>query len=152
MSKPQQAKEVRTPFPDFVFRLRTISQLAEEESTALAGLYPGKEDGCSIDPSVIFEPHPCKRAMVAFLDSLPRPVLYSLLALMYSGRDNYKDPVKHFRAIWPTFTKKELAIVKIVEKFPRMKYIDAALSNMSEGDITALPNIIGQIVEHESPL
>jgi len=73
----------------------------------------GKE---SID-MILEEPYPAKAALAGFLERLPDYVVFSIMALMYSGRDNVKDVNDYWsNELREKFPNVEVAINSIREK------------------------------------
>ena len=92
----------------------------------------------------MLEPEPCTHALRAFLTALPDEVLYSIVALMYSGRDHEGDVVDYWNDLRVnSITSRDEAVGAILEKAPRMEYIGIAIGALPVGtQLNDLPRLI----------
>ncbi|MCK9389114.1 MAG: hypothetical protein M0Q22_12090 [Sulfuritalea sp.] len=125
---------MKTTFSQVLARFSALSQLANSESESIHNLIVGPDqplDAFSPEAlALLREPAPCAAALAAFLAALPNEFVFALTALLYSGRDEEDDPVDYWSDLRKTITSKERAIESLTEKFPRMKYIEAAITKL----------------------
>ena len=138
---------MKTTFTLVVERLRQVDALNNAEEAGIKSSTIGEEGmlvmGSESAQDYRAEPRPCHAALAAFIQSIPVEHVYALTALMYAGRDNETDPVSLWSDLKDTVTTKEQACRAILEKSPRMSYIDKALSTLPKGmDIDQLPRLV----------
>lgn len=124
---------MRTGLNEIIKRLRVVSNLAVEESESIERLY-GIDQGMSMTSpeatAILFEPKPCRGALHGFLKGLPPNVRSAILVLMYGGRDGDEDMVRAIDRLKGIWQSKDRTIDAIMEKFPRMEYIDKGLERL----------------------
>ena len=134
---------MHTPFSVVLKRLTILSDLANQESDYTQNLVVGPGQpfiyGSESVSELMHEPEPCNKALRAFLAALPAPVLNSIVALMYSGRDTEPDAADYWRGLRSSIPTKDQAIDAISEKYPRMEYISKGISLLPSG--TALDEL-----------
>jgi len=122
---------MKTPLSEIVGRLHVLSDLSNDENTALDKISSkgGVVDiGSDEAHQGFLEPRPVSAALDAFLHALPTGVVTALVGIMYAGRDGEKDVLDytgHLRQ--STFRSKEEMVEAISEKLPRMSYIRAGI-------------------------
>jgi hypothetical protein len=141
---------MKTAFTDVLNRFETLSQLANSESESIHNLIVGPGKGLdAFSPAsrqIYEEPVPCEMALLAFLNALPDSFVFTLIALLYTGRDNEIDPVNYWSELRKTITSKEHAISSLNEKVARMEYINKAISRMpSSIDLNNIPQQIASL-------
>jgi hypothetical protein len=130
---------MHTPLKTIIQQLQVISDLAEKEADYQKNLILGPGAlgvivGSAASRELVSEPNPCEAALAAFLAALPDDYLNAICALMYAGRDRAPDPV----ALWGSLGfDRNGAIEAIVEKSPRMQYINDGMTRVK--DVNALP-------------
>ena len=140
---------MKTTFTLIIKRLRQIDALENEEEAGIKRITIGDEGmlvmGSKAAEEYRTEPRPCHAALAAFIRSIPVEYVYALTALMYAGRDEEDDPVSLWSDLKDTVKTKEDAQRAILEKSPRMTYIDMALGTLPAGtDIDQLPSLIAK--------
>ena len=88
------------------------------------------------------EPRPCHAALRAYLNALPVAEVFSLTALMYAGRDGRDDPAAYWTDLKVSYGTKEQAARAVLEKSPRVEYIDRVAMKYPEMD--ALPSKVAR--------
>ena len=127
---------MHTPLSQILLRLAVISQLEVQESEYTKNLTvgPGQflEVGSKGALDMMLEPSPVQAALNAFLEALPPPYLGAITALMYAGRngstaeDEWQSGIKSW--------DKARQVRAIVEKTPRMEYIDGGVEQAGGRD------------------
>lgn len=138
---------MKSSFKDIIQRFRAISSIANSESEAIADLYSENGLGISLgnaSSGILLEPHPATGALLGFLNHLPEHLVFSLLALMYSGRDNEENVIGYWSDLKDSFSTKDKAIEKIEEKVPRMEYIDKGISFITESKLDEFSELVNQ--------
>jgi hypothetical protein len=141
------SKTMHTPLSVVIKRLTVLSDLANQESDYTQNLVVGPGQpfiyGSESVSELLHEPEPCNKALEAFLAALPPPVLNSIVALMYSGRDNEPDAADYWRDLRSSISTREHAIDAVAEKYPRMEYIAKGISLLPSGtQLDDLPSLI----------
>ena len=129
---------MKSSLKDIIKRFEIFSDLDNEESNEIVGRFD--KDGLGIaygDESrkLIMTPYPRKAEMIAFLEELPDHIVFSLLVLMYSGREGVKDVKDHWLQLRETFTSKDLAVEFIQQKPRRCEHIEKGIQYLGEKQI-----------------
>jgi hypothetical protein len=126
-----------TPFTVTLRRFKAISALESEEEASIQAATSGAlgyQYGSPRADEYQSEPRPCQAALRAFLKALPVSHVFALAALMYAGRDGKDDPASYWADVKVSFGTKEDATRALVEKAPRVEYIDRVLHKVAGVD------------------
>ena len=123
---------------DTIKRFKTFSDLANEESTEI--IQRVDKDGMGLtygvqSRKVTMAPHPLKAELIEFLEGLPDHFVFSLVVLMYSGRDRVSDVKDYWLQLKYTITSKDEAIIQLEQKDPRYKFIEKGIQYLGEEQI-----------------
>lgn len=126
---------MRTQFKSIFRSFQLLSNLESEEEDAIKLLTLGTAmifaAGSPEAHDYMREPRPCKRALEAFLNACRVEHIHALVALMYAGRDGQADPIAYWAdELAATFRGKEDACRAILEKSPRLAYINSAIEKL----------------------
>jgi len=129
---------MKSSLKDIIKRFKVFSDLNNEESNEITqrvdkngmGLTHGVES-----LKVTMSPHPRNEEMIGFLEELPDHIVFSLLVLMYSGRESVNDVKDHWLQLRETFTSKDLAIEFIQQKPLRFEHIEKGIQYLGEKQI-----------------
>ena len=129
---------MKPSFKDTIKRFKTFSDLANEESTEI--IQRVDKDGMGLtygvqSRKVTMAPHPLKAELIEFLEGLPDHFVFSLVVLMYSGRDRVSDVKDYWLQLRETFTSKDLAIEFIQQKPRRCEHIEKGIQYLGETQI-----------------
>ena len=146
---------MKTTFSNVFSKFSKISALETQEENHIKSLTIGVGGaivvGSRESNEYMREPRPCSQALKAFLKECPTEQIYALTALMYAGRDGEQDPVSLWVGLGKTISNKESACQAILEKSPRIEYIEAALKNLPMGmTLDDLPTLISEITDDTS--
>ncbi len=125
---------------NFISRFSKISQIVNEESDLTTDLYDmtGLVSGRVLFEAALSEPTPAARALRTFLKGLPEDILYSILVLMYSGRDDEEDVLNNVSYLSTFLFHKERAVNALCEKRPRMEYIEKGIQYLGADNLDVL--------------
>lgn len=125
---------------DFVTRLALVSKLSTDEQDLIEKLYLlGETVSIGVAAEVfVEEPRPADHALRAFLEALPEDILYSILVLMYAGRDEEEEVLDHVGYICEAIPTKERAVLAIHEKVHRVEYIEKGIEYLGRDNLNVL--------------
>jgi len=124
---------------DVVARFLMLSQVESDEDDMLLQLYApnGMPTTAELANISANEPIRAGRALLAFLEALPESVLYSILVLMYAGRDEV-DVLGYVDYLCSAFSTAEEAIIAICEKAPRNDYVRRGIESLGNDRLETL--------------
>lgn len=139
---------MHTSFTTILSRFKQLSALvsAEEneisrETTDRTGITLGTPKA----DEYLQEPRACEEALRAFLGALPVSYVFSLTALMYAGRDGREDPVDYWSHLKDSFKSRDEAVMAIMEKSPRVEYMERGLTKLAKTNIDDIPGRITKV-------
>lgn len=125
------------PFAQTIRHFIAISRVANEESDTIGNAH----GTVHVDGGRIFntrqlraasdEPHPALEALKAFLWKLPDDEVWTLLTLMYCGRERDDDLAGMADYLAVYIRNRDVAAGVILGKVPRGRYVEAALARLS---------------------
>lgn len=127
----------------FIERLDIVSGLANRERKEIEALYSRGPITSLEEAGEMFlnEPTPAQRALEAFLRWLAPPILFSILVLMYAGRDG-EEALECVDDHCRPSVSLEGAVTSIAEKHPRMEYIREGVSRLG---VQILPELLDRV-------
>lgn len=134
---------------NFIVRLRSISQLVNDEDDQITKLYSlGEIIPIAMAAEVFLEePRPASNALRAFLEALPKDILCAILVLMYAGRDGDTEVLDYVDFLCKGVSLKEKAVIAIGEKVDRMEYIEKGMQYLGRNNLEVfLEKIRGRVI------
>jgi hypothetical protein len=124
-------------------RFKSLNTASEEERKEIFGESGFLHYGSDESTRMLTHPKPRYDQLSAFLNSLSDSHVFALCALMYSGRDKHLDIAIYWKEIGTHLTK-NAAITKLLEKTPRIVYIQSAIDQaaLTQANLDRLPEFM----------